>query len=165
MKTILKKLFILSITLFALSFAKAQTNVIKANPIGFVYGIANVSYERAFADNQSIAFSGSYFNSGEVQDVSAVTAIGANITYNYYLLSDNAPKGLYIGPGVGMFSVSDGSAKKSVLTVTGKVGYQWILWDHFAVDLYGQYVYLTKDTFPGLGRSIIAPGLSIGYAW
>ena len=165
MTTISKKLFILSITLFTLSFAKAQSNVIKANPIGFVYGIANVSYERAFADKQSIMLSGSYFKSDEVQDVSAVTAIGANITYNYYLLSDNASKGLYIGPGVGMFSISDTATKKSVLTVTGKVGYQWILWDHFAIDIYGQYVYLTKDTFPGLERSIISPGLSIGYAW
>lgn len=52
---IMEKLAIFLFVLFSVSAIQAQTNAIKANPLGFLVGWANVEYEFKTNDSQSLS--------------------------------------------------------------------------------------------------------------
>ncbi len=162
---VMKKVFLISI-LLSFTFVEAQTNIVKVNPLGLAFGIANAGYEFTIADKQSITISGAYFKESGNQDVANVDGYGANVLYNFYFSADKvAPKGFHIAPGIGVFFLSNSTDNLSVLSLNATAGHQWILWEHFAIDVFAQYSYLTKTSLSGVNSSNIGLGLSLGYAW
>ena len=67
----MKKILILGMFLCVFNITNAQTSVIKANPLGVAFGIANAGYKFATTDSQTATISGIYFN---VLDITGVDA-------------------------------------------------------------------------------------------
>ena len=178
------KKIILTLAVVAIAFgANAQKrgeagfkNVVKVNPLGLLFGLANVSYEYVLSEKSSvqgnIQFGGR--SSGNIK----TTFAGAGVDYKFYLShTKTAPKGFYASPGVGFYAltVKDGTSKYtgSGLLIKGVVGNQWVWESGFSLDLFGGINYLagnkvsgtggvTYDTFSG---TLPALGVSLGYAF
>lgn len=154
------------IVLISFTFGKAQTNVVKVNPVGIAFGIANAGYEITIADKQSVTISGTYFKESGDKSIEDVIGYGAVIDYNFYFSSEkNAPIGFHVGPGAGVFFLSDDIDNVSVFYLNGTAGHQWVLWEHFAVDLFAQFSYFTQTNLSAINSINYGIGLSIGYAW
>jgi len=153
------KKIILILTLFIATITNAQQNVVKVNPLGLVFGIANAGYERVIDNKQSFTFSSNYFKFDEIK------GFGIGAGYNIYLTNDNAPDGLHIGPGMGVSFLSDNEVSATLLNANATGGYQWILWKHFAIDLTASGYYLTTTKFKDFKEFNYSFGIAIGYAW
>jgi len=155
----------------------AQKNVIKADPVGLIFGIANASYENAIKDNQSLTFSGLYYHYPDNGDRIDLKGFGLGATYNFYFSKDkDAPRGFHAGPGLGYsflnyskkliadeFGIEE--LKYSTFNLSANAGYQWILGEHFAIDLTAQYYYFLGETISGIDKSNFTLGVGLGYAW
>lgn len=172
---------LLVIAMVAFSFiAYAQKNVIKANPIGLAFGVADLSYERVISEKGSfeigLSYAGAKVTAGS--EVINTSAIGGEGKYKFYFSSENdAPRGWYAAPFV---SYSTSSAKSSSGADVGfsafsggaLAGYQWVFGGGntgFALDLnFGaQYVSAsaTGGTTVNIDGFLPRLGVSIGYAW
>ncbi|WP_103068248.1 DUF3575 domain-containing protein [Aquimarina sediminis] len=162
----MKKTIILIIFLFTLQSTYSQSNIIKANPLGIVFGIANAGYEKTINNNQSITISGTYFKESIDEGDGDVNGFGADAKYNFYFSSSTeAPVGFHVGPGIGVLFLSDDKDDATVVSFNALAGYQWVLWQSFAIDIFAQYDYITDSNFSGVDSSYIGIGLSLGYAW
>jgi hypothetical protein len=154
-----------------------KKNVIKINPIGFLFGNASVGFERAINDNSAIQVNGSFggISLGGVK----YTNVGFGIDYKYYFAKDkSAPLGFYASPGVGFYSVKvkeagGTSVSGSGFIIKGVIGNQWI-WDSgFSLDLFGGINFYAGGKIKGSGGVeytkyngvLPALGLGIGYAF
>lgn len=170
-------IFLLSTSAFAQSDSKP--NVIKLNPLGALFGSANVAYEKALNEKTSVVIAPSFgmIKSGGFK----YTTVGIGAEYRLYF-TGSAPRGTYVAPGAGItfgtakVESGDGSAdsKTNISGITAKavIGHQWIWNSGFVLDLNGgiQYVSLKfkdksgafagQSAFSGL---LPALGLSIGY--
>jgi hypothetical protein len=156
----MKKILVLGMLFFAFTTTKAQTNIIKANPLGLAFGIANAGYEFATTDTQTLTVSGIYFN------VLDITGVGAGLEYRFYF-GDEALKGWHAGPSVGYFSLEDNyNTSASVFSAGGEAGHQWIFGEHFALDVFAGLGFVTGgDELSGFNSTTASLGVSIGYAW
>jgi hypothetical protein len=156
----MKKILVLGMLFFAFTTVKAQSNIIKANPLGLAFGIANAGFEYATTDSQSLTISGIYFN------VLNIKGIGAGLEYRFYF-SGEALRGWHAGPSVGYFSLEDDfNNSASVFSVGGEAGHQWIFGEHFAVDVFAGLGYGTGgDELSGFNATAFSLGASLGYAW
>lgn len=151
---------------FGLS-ASAQSQVIKANPIGLAFGAFNACYEKVLTDKSSFLVSGNFF-SGGIGDVD-VTVFGLGVGYRMYITKKEAPRGFYAMPNIGFGSGSEGLTDVSYLQlgIGVDLGYQWI-WDSgFTLDLGigPNYRVVLGDEATlgnGIGPSAVA---AIGYAF
>lgn len=147
---------------FALTFqlASSQTNVIKANPLGLAFGIANLGYEFSTTESQSMTVSGLFFS------VLDVEGYGAGLEYRFYF-DKEAITGWHAGPSVGYFKLEDiFDVSASVFSVGAEIGYQWVFGEHFALDVFGGYgANIGGDDLSGLNAGAPTVGLSLGYAW
>lgn len=141
---------------------QAQTSLIKASPGGLAFGNFNACYETAMSEKSSLLFSASaFFGIGDAD----VSAFGAGINYRMYFNKNaDAPRGFYVGPGIGG-SFGDGA---NAISINVPVGYQWI-WDSgFVLDLgLGPQYYIglgdgVVSEFDGILPTII---LAVGYAF
>jgi len=156
-----------------------RKNVVKVNPLGLVFGSANVAYERAINEKNSVVLSPTFgfFNFGGFK----YSSFGFGGEYRFYLSkSKTAPEGFYAAPGVGFTA---GKVKEKGTSTEAKftsfygkaiVGNQWIFGSGFTLDLNAGINYSTfsyKDnnssTFSGLKGNGIFPalGFSLGYAF
>lgn len=172
----------LVITLTISAKAQDPQNVIKVNPLGALFGAANLGYERVLGEKTSIEITPSFgtLNFGGLK----YSSVGLGADYRFYHSKEkNAPLGFYIAPGLqysgGKISATDdfgnsADVKFSSFSVKGVLGRQWI-WDSgFTIDLNGGVSYSTFNysggsnlqglTFKGSG---IIPTLSfaLGYAF
>ena len=177
------KKVIISLTLATIFFTavKAQDerkNVIKINPVGLLFGSANVAYERAFSEKSSFVIAPTFgsFTLGDFK----YSSLGISAEYRQYLSSEKpAPLGMYVSPGIGYTSGklknnSGDEAKFGAFVIKGVFGRQWI-WDSgFTIDLNGGIQYLNYSysnnsgaAFAGLKASGVLPalGFSVGYAF
>jgi hypothetical protein len=179
-----KLVFILSVlALSTTSFAQykgggdgdVMPNVIKINPLGFLFGSASVGYERAINEKSSFVIAPTFggFNFGGVK----YSQFGGSAEYRFYLSKNSsAPKGFYAGPGANFSSGKvklDGGDKTtfSSFGVKGIIGNQWVFGSGFVLDLNGGLQYSSfnyKDDsgiFSGLKGSGVFPalGFAIGY--
>ncbi|WP_176829738.1 DUF3575 domain-containing protein [Tenacibaculum sp. MAR_2009_124] len=175
----MKKLFM--IAMIAVGFtAYAQKNVVKANPLGLAFGVADLSYERVIGDNTSfevgLSYAGAEVTSNN--EVISTSAIGGEGKFKFYFSSEeNAPRGWYAAPFV---NYSTSSAKSSegqdvgFSTFSGGAlaGYQWVFGGDdsgFALDLNFGAQYVSASATGGTTVSIdgFLPrlGVSLGYAW
>jgi Protein of unknown function (DUF3575) len=179
MKKIILSAAILAVSFGAMAQKKSDSeykNVVKVNPLGLLFGAANVSYEHVLSEKSAIQgnvqFGGLSF--GGVK----YTSLGAGADYKFYLSNTKeAPKGFYAAPGVGFnyTSVTDGTNKYSGTgaTIRGIVGNQWVWESGFALDLFGGVNYYLGGEIKGAGSTTygkfsgILPtiGVSLGYAF
>ena len=180
----MRKLFLLAFIATAFvtkGFAQDEyQNVVKLNPLGALFGSANLAYERALSEKSSVVIAPSFgmLKSGGFK----YTTFGLGAEYRFYFSKEKeAPMGFYAAPGVG-FSFGqakiddiygDGEDSKTNITAInakGVIGYQWIFGSGFTVDLNGglQYVkFKFKSDGFGIPLSGILPavGASIGYSF
>ena len=156
----MKKILVLGMLFFAFTTTNAQSKVIKVNPLGLAFGIANAGFEFATTDTQTATISAIYF------DVLDITGFGAGAEYRFYFKGE-AIKGWHAGPSLGYFSLEDDSDNSaSVFSVGGEVGHQWVFGESFALDVFGGYgAIIGGDELSGLSGSSASFGVSIGYAW
>jgi len=157
----MKKLFIAAIAVLSFTFSQAQTNVVKVNPVGIAFGIANAGYEFAVNDGQSLTISGLYY------DRSSIKGFGAGAEYRFYF-DGEAIKGWHAGPNVGYFSLEDDfNNSGSVFNLGGEVGHQWIFGEHFALDVFASVGFAASksNNLTGLNSTTVGLGVSLGYAW
>ncbi|KAA3640558.1 MAG: DUF3575 domain-containing protein, partial [Bacteroidetes bacterium] len=166
-----KVLFLFAFALFAIGL-NAQSNVIKANPIGLAFGNFNATYEKVLNDASSVLVKGSYRYSLFGIDVSTF-GIGAG--YRFYITNKNkpAPGGFYVQPQASFSggSVGDSGASYTSFGVGAELGYQWV-WDSgFVLDLgLGPNYTVLSGEVDDFGRDSaggILPSatLAIGYAF
>ena len=157
-----KLLLCIALTIFGLINVNSQEQVIKANPIGLAFGVANVGYEFSTNESQTLTIAGVYYN------ISDVTGFGGGLEYRFYFAKP-ALKGWHAGPSVAYLSLEDDYDNSAgFFTIGGEIGHQWIFGEHFALDVFAGLVYITGNS-DDLAVSIdsVAPslGVSIGYAW
>ena len=168
-----KVLLVVLITLYAMSNVKAQEakGVIKVNPVGFVFGIFNATYEKTLNEKNSLAIGASFFNWSNLH----ISGIGGSVEYRFYFSNNSeAPHGMFAAPLLSLSSLSydyqdvnNKKTKESAFSIGGgvKAGHQWV-WDSgIALDLYFGYGYRSASfehyNYSG-GYPIL--GLAIGYA-
>lgn len=161
-------------------FVQAQKNVIKANPLGLLFGSAQFGYERAIGSKQSLELSAA-FSSVKVTvggSESKNLGYGAEAKYKlYFSSSKQAPRGWYGSPFVSFSSTKYDLAneKKASATTYGGgllAGYQWVFGggnSGFSLDLnFGAgYYSVNSDEGVSLNLKGLLPrvGLALGYAW
>ncbi|MGB5419802.1 DUF3575 domain-containing protein [Algibacter sp.] len=160
----MKKLFLCAvIAVFGLTSVNAQDQAIKANPIGLAFGVANAGYEFATNDSQTLTVSGLYYN------ISDISGFGAGAEYRFYFSSDEALNGWHAGPSVGYFALKDDfDTSAGFFSIGGEVGHQWIIGEHFLVDVFAGLSYIagnSDDFNVTLSTTSVALGVSLGYAW
>ncbi len=181
MKSFIIALMLIAAVNIAVAQETAPKNVVKINPLGVLFGSANLAYERALTEKSSflIAPSFGFFKLSGAK----YSSFGLGAEYRFYLSkTKTAPAGLFVAPGAGYtggsVKVDDGQGGTSKTNfsayyIKGILGHQWI-WDSgFTLDLNGgiQYIgFSYKDdgsNFSTLKASGILPviGLSIGYAF
>lgn len=179
----MKKFILLAIVSIAFTFkgsAQEYQNVVKINPLGALFGSANVAYERALNEGSSVVIAPSF---GLLKSAGfKYTSFGIGAEYRFYFSKEkSAPMGFYAGPGAGFNfgeakwddSNNDNSNKTSFsgFNVKGIIGYQWIWSSGFTLDLNGGIQYLDfkfKDSdVTGTPISGVLPtiGFSLGYSF
>ncbi len=183
----MKKLILSVATVAICSFAFAQKdgdgggrqNVVKINPIGFLFGAGSISYERALTPKSSILIAPT-FGSYKIGSFK-YSSFGLGAEYRFYLSNTKtAPEGFYAAPGIGFTtgktSVTGAATDAKFTSFGGKaiIGNQWIFGSGFTLDLNGGISYQSysyKDNsgslYSGLKASGILPsiGIAIGYAF
>jgi hypothetical protein len=176
-KVILSLLLATGMAVFA-NAQNAPTNVVKVNPLGFVFGSANVAYEKALTPKTSFVIAPSFgaFKLGGFK----YSSYGLGAEYRFYLSKTSAaPEGFYAAPGVGFTAgrvkEDESNSKVKFTSFGGKavIGNQWIFKSGFTLDLNGGVQFNSfsyKDNngdFVGLKASGVFPalGFSIGYAF
>jgi hypothetical protein len=137
----------------------AQRKIIKANPLGLVFGIANIGIEISERKNQSTTFSALYYSK------SNAAGFGVGLEKRFYFQTNESLRGFHAGPSVGYLNLSNDSDENiNIFSVGVEVGHQWFLSKKFTVDLFSGAVFFTGS--PYLNETLsISLGLSLGYAW
>jgi hypothetical protein len=158
-------LFIFTATAFA------QKNVVKVNLFGLLGSSYTLAYERVLNDKMSVQLSVGY-RTIKVSSVSIGT-LSEKLTYSgptivgefrYYLTnaSKDVPRGFYVAPFVRYgsytykYDYNDSDPNFSSYNYTGKytvssigggamLGYQWLIADRVALDLFAGPQYKTKS--------------------
>jgi len=177
----MKKIILVAIAVFAFSFAKAQQNVVKVNPLATLGGLDLVSYERAIGDQTSVVISGAM--GGFKVGTTKYSSFGVGVQYRYYF--DEALNGFY-GAGVAgfksgktTFDTTLGGSSSDDINYTNmlfgaKIGKQWLMDSGFTIDLniganYRSFKYDSSDSTltSGLKGNGVIPsfGVGFGYAW
>ncbi len=174
----MKKIVLALCILVAALNVNAQNgkNVIKVNPLGLLFGIADLTYERGLNENSSFEIAPQYggFSVGSLK----YSTIGLGANYKYYS-SGEAVKGFYLSPGIfyssgtvkedDTFSGTSSSINATNYGIKAVFGKQWI-WDSgFTLDLNGGLGYQSfsysgdgATTFSGLKGNGIFPSLRLG---
>lgn len=151
-----KVLFVSMMFLGALTVNAQESkgqNVIKVNPLGLLFGSANVGFERALNEKSSFVIAPQFggFKFGGVK----YSSIGAGAQYRFYLSkTKNAPEGFYAAPALSFVSgkvkwdsfdsAEEEEEEKTNFSSFGggaMVGNQWIFKSGFVIDLGGGVMY------------------------
>jgi len=160
------------------------SGVVSFNPLGLVIGAANVNYERVLSPGSAIVVSGAFgkIGSGDWD----WTTLGGGLALKKYAMQ-HAPRGVYLGGSANVlyidaeyetYDISDiwdierkkESDSSVFFSLSGMVGYQWIVGGAFAIDLAGGISYyigeleLGDSEIPlqGIGPYL---GFGLGYAF
>lgn len=140
---------------------KAQENIIKTSVSGPFWGDYNLSYERATGIKNSIILKIGYWNPvaspffdekvltpGEYSFQDAHGTLEASVEYRFYMNKSNSIKGFYLGPYMRNFNLAaqytdeidgdlfDVDATVNTFGIGAQIGYQWLINDIVAIDLY-----------------------------
>ncbi len=175
----MKKLFPFVLFMFlSLSVFSQETrkNVVKIDLLRTLVGQYNIGYERAFSDRSSGNFT--FLVTSDYKGTVEVFGFGGQFDYRYYLLKKKmAPNGLFVSPGIGIWSFSaedssnNSSASATAIMLQGTAGYQYIFNFGLSFDIYVGYGYsivaLESNNGESAGSSGGYPtlGLTVGYAF
>ena len=168
--------------------ANAQKNIIKWNELAVSLKTINLAYERVLTDKLSAQLQGFYWLGGSVGDVK-FSGFGITPEVRFYPKGEGA-KGFFLAPFFRYtnYSIKFDTYDISMVPIEGKgtwsamgaglcIGGQWIVADHFSIDLYAGpgYNFVGKlsyaDSYSGSMPSIKFDGLmfrlgtTIGYAF
>lgn len=140
--------------------ASAQ-GYIKVNPINLAFGVFGASYEGVVNEKSSFQV-GAYFVSRW-----GYSGFGAEAQYRFYLSDDDAPRGLFVAPLVG---VRVWGSDYTVMRLGGLIGYQWLFSDDkFSFELGVGPVYRLVlsdfDTTSGDWANGVVPALSLSLGY
>lgn len=151
---------VLGATLIFSCVAFSQTNAVKANPLGLVFGVVSVDYERALNDTQSISANANYL------DIAGTEAYGVGTEYRFYF-SNEILKGWHLGPTAGYYSFKeDHKPRGHIYAIGAEGGYQWVFDNGFLIDTFANFNYFDASVeAKDVRGSTMSLGVSIGYAW
>ena len=116
--------------------AQANPNIIKVNPIGFAFGVFNLSYERAISNSSSLQFGGLFYQSLLGTDVNG---FGLRASYRYYITNATrpSPEGFYTGLTTSYNNLTEDATDEEVSAfgIGLLLGYQWVWNSGVALDL------------------------------
>lgn len=148
-------IFLLILTSICLK-ANAQNQIIKANPLGLVFGIANLGIEFSGKTNKSTTVSALYYAKSDTK------GFGIGIEQRFYFNANKSLKGFHAGPNAGYLRLSDNyNDNFNVFSIGAEIGYQWFLNKNFTVDLFSGANFLFNSNL----QLSLGVGLSLGYAW
>ncbi|MEI6184425.1 MAG: DUF3575 domain-containing protein [Bacteroidota bacterium] len=171
----MKKIVLALCILVAALNVNAQNgkNVVKVNPLGLLFGIVDLTYERGLNENSSFEIVPQYggFTVGDFK----YSTIGLGANYKYYS-SGEAVKGFYLSPGLFYSSGKVTDSYNSSISATNfgikaVFGKQWIWESGFALDLNGGFGYQSfsysgdNSTISGLKGNGIFPSLRLGLGY
>ena len=134
----------------------AQTTIIKANPLGLAFGIANFGVEFTGKRNQSTTISALYYSKSNTE------GFGIGLEQRFYF-SSNKLKGFHTGPSVGYLKLSDNyNDAFDVFSVGAEIGHQWFLNENFTIDIFSGVGFLIDNVELNFSFGL---GLSLGYAF
>lgn len=157
--------------------AGAKANDLYVNPLGFLFGIANLGYERSLGHDQTWKVQGEYLHSGTSTD--GFTAMGAGAGWRFYFDPRHPMTGWFLGPEVDVLDLtfnyqvtttvyqygyavgtqtSNQSTSGLFYGVSAEVGYQWLLGDSFLITPGATVGYFAGSLNLGSG----APTLGFG---
>lgn len=156
----MKKVLILALALFSYSAINAQTGIIKVNPIGLAFGVANAGYEFETKDGQSTTISALYYN------VSDITGIGIGAEHRFYF-DGEALRGWHAGPSIGYFNLKDEfDTNANAFSIGGEAGHQWVFDSGFSVDVFAGLGFIVGGSdLSGFNSAALGIGVSVGYAF
>lgn len=186
MKKIILSFFIIS-TAFLTTEARAQKNVIKTNILSPAFYSGSVSFEHVFNWAMSYEMGVSYtpatdISNSYVDGRQELSGYSATIGLRKYK-NKEAPDGFYFGPYLRhqnvTFKENNISAALTVSSAGIKTGYQFIINEVFAIDLFygsgvGMYEISASEVFGditdvvGIGKIIYGAatyGFNIGFAF
>ncbi len=166
-------------TVFSSAFAEeGKTNSITINPLGMIFGVYNVEYQRHISEKNALGASFSFWKPRLLE----LSNIGGDISYNFY--SKGGFEGLWIRPSVG-FGVTkweydtvvwdDGFSSSKLETIDesiftfsagATIGYKWTWPKGFTMGLAGGLQYTAGD-FVGIEFGGVGPALryDLGFAF
>lgn len=154
----MKNTLLLILFLIAIN-SQSQTKIIKANPLGLAFNIANIGYEFANKNNQSSTFSALYYSASDLE------GFGIGIEKRFYFQTKESLKGFHAGPNFGYLNLNNkNDIHTDVFSAGVDFGYQWFLGKHFALDLFSNANFLT-GSFYFKETILLGVGFSIGFAW
>lgn len=116
----------------------AAPNLLLINPGALLNGVVAIEYERALNSFFGLDFGLSVSTFRGVftpTDRANVVAFGPEVGVRFHFIKD-APGGLWIGPSLsGAYITSGNSTRTFGWGLTGAVGYNFLLGDHFALQL------------------------------
>ena len=148
---------------------------VTAQPLGMIFSIGNLEYERVLTPETAGAVRLDFF-SRAVGDWDA-SGIGAGASYRHFpMRRKSAPEGLWFGPGAdvlfvgGAYGGEEGAAL--FMTIFGEIGYKWILGEDpaFVVSPFAALGYIAGDLRLGdirlpFGGMNFGLGVSLGVAF
>jgi hypothetical protein len=171
----IKQIYLVLILAILSSASLKAQGYLKLNPITLAFGYIGLDYESVVSDKNSFTVGAGFYTSGN--DLTGrYTGFGVNGGYRFYLSKDDAPKGLFVSPVVGVSFISykypglfDFSYTN--LNIGGLVGYQWLFSDDqfsfelgigpsYGIRLGGQDISGTTLLGNGIGPTAV---LSVGY--
>ncbi len=178
----MKKVLLLAVIAVAFTFkSNAQKNVVKANPLGLLFGVASVGYERAVSDKGAVEISAAYSSAKVVFDSNeeiTASGFGAEGKYKFYFSAERlAPRGWYFAPTITYANASaESDSESGEVTIFGGgavAGYQWVFGggtSGFALDLNFGAQYISANVSGDIDSADIdgilpRVGLAIGYSW
>jgi hypothetical protein len=177
----IKQIYLVLILVISSSLGLKAQGYLKLNPITLAFGYIGLDYESVVSDKNSFTVGAGFYTSGS--DLTGrYTGFGVNGGYRFYITKDDAPKGLFVSPIVGVSFLSykyptafGGSGLSNFsytnLSIGGLVGYQWLFSDDqfsfelgigpsYGIRLGGQDVLGVDLLGNGIGPAAV---LSVGY--
>jgi len=134
----------------------AQSKIIKANPLGLVFGIANLGVEFSGKKNQSTSIYALYYSRSDTK------GFGIGLEQRFYFNSTQL-KGFHAGPSIGYLKLNDNYNEDfNVFSLGAEIGHQWFLNKSFTIDVFSGVGFLIENI--GMNLSV-GLGVSLGYAW
>ena len=178
---------LLLLTIVSLGYPN-EKNLLSTEVLPLLSGVINASYEKAVSEKSSFSIGAGFLKYSLPDWELSGTAI--KTSYKIFP-SKNALRGLYIGPTIGIISISakhtydevrttetgdtvvetkTSSANGSFFGIGGCLGYRWIWTNHVALDLYLSIGSISGEIKVGgerapFGGTSIGYGVKIGYAW
>lgn len=159
--------------------ASGRDQAVTANPVGLLFGLANVTYEHSLRRDNSWLAGVSFANFGVVGN--SFTAIGAVGAYRFWFDSRRRLNGFYLGPELQVLTVNwnyrvtntDYNASGVMFGGGGQGGHQWVFNNGFVLNLGASLGYLAGSVASnvtgaptlGFGGNYVGLNFGLGVAF